>query len=217
MAIPIYISKIKLRRGSDSQRSLITPEEGEVIYTIDTKRVFVGDGYTAGGNVIGTKYHVPVTSFPPSNGITGDVVTYNNATWQLTGTDTTNSAHWGRIDTKFTSGLTADNVNRLKIDYETNQFTISGNQLSLKESGVPSTKLETVFAGEQSVALPFPILTVTGNGIVSTISYNLSGYTSGDPASKFFVCSPSALSAIAVDFSALVSGLTGYIRIYSTP
>jgi hypothetical protein len=41
-----------LRRGVDADRSGITPAEGELIYTTDTKKVYVGDGATAGGNEV---------------------------------------------------------------------------------------------------------------------------------------------------------------------
>ena len=40
---------LKFRRGTDSGRSAITPAEGEPIYTTDTKKLYVGDGSTAGG------------------------------------------------------------------------------------------------------------------------------------------------------------------------
>jgi hypothetical protein len=40
---------IQLRRGTNAERSLITPLEGELIYTTDTKTLYVGDGTTAGG------------------------------------------------------------------------------------------------------------------------------------------------------------------------
>lgn len=40
---------LRLRRGTDSQRQLITPVEGEMIYTTDTRELYVGDGDTVGG------------------------------------------------------------------------------------------------------------------------------------------------------------------------
>jgi hypothetical protein len=43
---------LKLRRGLSSDRTTVTPAEGELLYTTDTKLVYVGDGSTAGGNVI---------------------------------------------------------------------------------------------------------------------------------------------------------------------
>jgi hypothetical protein len=41
-----------LRRGTNAERLLITPQEGELIYVTDTQQLFVGDGITLGGNTI---------------------------------------------------------------------------------------------------------------------------------------------------------------------
>jgi hypothetical protein len=43
---------LRLRRGTDAERQLITPAEGELIYTTDTKSVYIGDGTTTGGIII---------------------------------------------------------------------------------------------------------------------------------------------------------------------
>ncbi len=51
----ITIVKIKVRRGSDDQRKKLVLDQGELGYTIDTKRVFVGDGSLSGGRVVGNK------------------------------------------------------------------------------------------------------------------------------------------------------------------
>jgi len=40
---------LRLRRGTDAERQLITPLEGELIYTTDTKILYIGDGVTQGG------------------------------------------------------------------------------------------------------------------------------------------------------------------------
>ena len=40
---------LQIRRGTDAERLTITPAEGELIYTTDTKLLYVGDGSTAGG------------------------------------------------------------------------------------------------------------------------------------------------------------------------
>lgn len=45
--------KIQLRRGLEAQRTLITPDVGEPLFTTDNKEFFVGDGATAGGIKIG--------------------------------------------------------------------------------------------------------------------------------------------------------------------
>lgn len=43
---------LQVRRGTNAQRLLITPLPGELIYTTDTKNVYVGDGITLGGILV---------------------------------------------------------------------------------------------------------------------------------------------------------------------
>ena len=43
---------LRLRRGTDAERQTVTFLEGELVYTTDTKKVFVGDGATLGGVAI---------------------------------------------------------------------------------------------------------------------------------------------------------------------
>jgi len=40
---------LRLRRGTNAERLGFTPSEGELIYVIDSKRIYVGDGTTTGG------------------------------------------------------------------------------------------------------------------------------------------------------------------------
>lgn len=44
---------LRIRRGTNADRTTITPVQGEPIYTTDTKKLYVGDGTTAGGVEIG--------------------------------------------------------------------------------------------------------------------------------------------------------------------
>jgi len=44
---------IKIRRGLDTARVLITPDEGEFLYDTNTKLVYIGDNSTLGGNLVG--------------------------------------------------------------------------------------------------------------------------------------------------------------------
>ncbi len=51
----ISIVKLKVRRGSDAQRETIVLDQGEIGYTLDTRRLFVGDGSTFGGQSVSNK------------------------------------------------------------------------------------------------------------------------------------------------------------------
>lgn len=82
----------QLRRGTSAQRTTITPLQGELLYTTDTKALYVGDGTTAGGTVVGgggggasalnDLTDVVIAGTPT----TGQVLKYDGANW-VNGTD----------------------------------------------------------------------------------------------------------------------------------
>ena len=93
----IEISKIKARRGTDTQRKLVSLDQGEFAYTIDTKRLFVGDGVNLGGMVVGNKIHPPILNYASLSNVNsqvGDVVPVNKIFYQLTSPDYTNLSNW---------------------------------------------------------------------------------------------------------------------------
>jgi len=54
---------LRLRRGTDAERTSVVFAEGEVVYTTDTKLVYVGDGVTQGGvNLVANASEVPPNS-----------------------------------------------------------------------------------------------------------------------------------------------------------
>lgn len=69
------IGKIKIRRGSDLQRKNIVFPEGEILYTIDSKRIYVGDGVTSGGIFISNRnFFVDNITIDNSRYIYGDIL-----------------------------------------------------------------------------------------------------------------------------------------------
>jgi len=68
------IAKIKIRRGTDAQRKTVVFEEGELVFTTDQKRVFIGDGSTYGGKMGSRLNHIVTTPIIPTDAQRGDIV-----------------------------------------------------------------------------------------------------------------------------------------------
>ena len=72
-----------LRRGTQAERNAITPVEGELIYTTDTKRLYAGDGATLGGVLVSAEAATTLNSLTDTDltGATnGDHLAYNSGT-----------------------------------------------------------------------------------------------------------------------------------------
>ena len=118
----ITIVKLKIRRGTDAQRKLITLEQGELGYTTDKKRVYVGDGVLSGGNVVGNYVWPPITA----SGVTrislttaakGDIVNDHGLLYQFTGTSPADLTNWTYIGPSYdNSSIVLDANNALKIN-----------------------------------------------------------------------------------------------------
>jgi len=95
------ITKLLIRRGTDSERQSVTFNLGEPAFTTDSKRLFVGDGTTPGGNIVGNKFLgiyaessiATVASFSP---LTGDYFfnTTANTMYFLSGSNSTQLSSW---------------------------------------------------------------------------------------------------------------------------
>lgn len=93
----IKISKIKARRGTDTQRKQVIFDQGELIYTTDTQRFYVGDGVTVGGTIIGMKAHnalLDYSSLSSQVSEVGDIINVGNSYYQLTASDYSNTSSW---------------------------------------------------------------------------------------------------------------------------
>lgn len=63
-------SIVKLRRGPDSERQTLTFESGEIVFSTDIKRVFIGDAETTGAVSVGNIATIGLT--PSPSAIKGD-------------------------------------------------------------------------------------------------------------------------------------------------
>lgn len=71
-----HLRRIRIRRGTNSQRKEVLFEEGEFVYVNDIKRLYVGDRKTYGGVRVTNNNHVLDAAIRPINSDVGDLV-YN--------------------------------------------------------------------------------------------------------------------------------------------
>jgi hypothetical protein len=149
----IKIAKLKVRRGSNNDRKNVVLDQGELVHTLDTKRLFVGNGVLSGGDVVGNKNHLPASSINSLSTIeaeVGDLVTVDSKFYQLNALPSTNTSNWIPLTSNILemislSSLSASQINPLTVNnglkienqtlqtnFNTNFFQISSNQLSIK-------------------------------------------------------------------------------------
>lgn len=105
---------LQLRRGTSGTRTGIVPAAGELIYTTDTKLVYVGDGSTAGGTAV-------------SSGGLNDIV--NDTTPQL----------GGNLDVNGRSIVSASNGNIVIAPNGTGDIFLNGNVTKTGELNIAPT------------------------------------------------------------------------------
>ena len=160
----ITIVKLKVRRGSDAQRQEIVLDQGEVGYTLDSKRLFVGDGATYGGKVAGSvsvgpfatdASLGPAVSESPHLQIV-DIGYANNKLYILSGASATGKAYTNALSGWAYIGTVPDGV---FLEFDTNnKLTIGKNQLdaeylSSEFFGDGYTGLLSAINGNVNVAL----------------------------------------------------------------
>jgi Major tropism determinant N-terminal domain len=150
---------LQIRRGTDSQRQAVVFDLGEIVYTTDTKKLYVGDGATAGGiNILASS--------------AGSGLTWNNTTQtfnqggSLSGY-TTDNLPQGTVNLYYSS--TRAKADAASIFTANGSPTVTGT-VTTTTSGTPS--LVTVSSNTGLVALePFVVTGLGGNGLSAGTYY----------------------------------------------
>ena len=127
--------KLLVRRGTNFDRQQITLETGELGYSTDTKRLYIGDGTTVGGVIVGNKWAgeaADLTSLAPV--ASGDYAydTDNRCFKVLTKGTGSVAADWVTVATylsAFNTSITIDANNRISVG------TLSAGNFSLNAIG----------------------------------------------------------------------------------
>jgi hypothetical protein len=157
---------LKLRRGSNAQRLLITPAEGELIYTTDTKLLYVGDGSTAGG--------VAVDS--------GAATTFLGIASNIT-PDVTNTRNIGAVGNVYATGRFTSLFGNLTGNVSGNVTgNVTGNLTGNVDGNVTGDLVGSVFADDSSTVIDAIQKKIFGS-LYSNVNGNL--YVSVDPSNNY--------------------------------
>lgn len=118
------------RQGTDNDRTEVILKSGELGYTTDTKRLFVGDGSEYGGNVVGNKFRGYTTNLTSlGSGLVGDIAykTDENSIYAILSGDGTNSENWRKIGGVYTA---ADGSINITVDNKISVLSLSAGTIS---------------------------------------------------------------------------------------
>lgn len=163
----IRIIKLKVRRGSNNERKSVIIDQGELVYTTDTKRLYVGNGVLSGGDVIGNKNHLPLNQYNSLSSVSaevGDITSINGLVYQLTALPANTLTNWIPLSSNTTIGLSSLSAsqinpqtvnngikienNTLQVNFNTKFFQISSNQLSINSSAIDQREISSSSFGD---------------------------------------------------------------------
>jgi len=147
---------LKIRRGTDAERLTITPAEGELIYTTDTKELYIGDGSTVGGNLVTSE------GGGGGNGYTGSastVVGYTGSASTVVGYTGSASTVVGYTGSGAT-GYTGSFSGTLQSNLSLSTYSITGTNLTISGTGIVT---DTIYTPDSSNSLV--IFTHTNNNL----------------------------------------------------
>lgn len=184
---------LRLRRGTEAERLLITPLQGELIYATDSEKLYIGDGTTVGGNGLGDLE----SDTSPALGADLDLNTHNivgtgniNITGTITATGNINLGDAGDDQVSIAGAITSN---------------LTPNQDSAYNLGTPSVRWNNAFLTGLQV-----------DGQIDAIAYN--GDIIADDSSLVFDASANTLTTGTVTGDLVHAGTTtseGRLRSYS--
>ena len=198
---------LQVRRGTNAERLGITPAEGELIFTTDTKQLYVGDGTTAGGitSIAGTIDSLLADSTPQLGGtldlnnhditgtgninITGTITATGNINLgddvgdiiSLTGAIAGHLVPQNDSDSNIGSPTKYWNsawINQLTVDSQITAERIQADIIADDSTVVFNAATGTVAAAQVSG-------TFTGN-VIGNVTGNVTGYQIGDMTGSVF-------------------------------
>ena len=170
---------LRLRRGTDSERQLITPVEGELIYTTDTKLLYAGDGSTVGGTLVtgagggGSLSLNSLTDTDLTGASNNDILTYVSA-----------SNKWEAISVPGVGVLTLNELSGVAVS----SSPLNGDALVFDGANWSSRPISDFFSEQQNYKINIVgddstiIVNTDNNNVTGNFFGNVTGDVTGDTA-----------------------------------
>jgi hypothetical protein len=218
--------KLVVRSGTDSDRRSIVLDPGELGYTTDTKRLYAGDGTTAGGVLVGNVFNgsrTPVTTSPGTPAI-GDLAfdTSSKVLYKYNGGNPATIGSWEVIGGVYTArnrtidisttsisvcSLSANNISSdalgRSITLDTGRITLSSTIAVDRIRPISTLVAMPSSVSFNEVAYKFPSAPLSANTFLRTDSAGNLSWTSINT----FLSSASARVTVNKGLSATVNGV----------
>ncbi|QGY29758.1 hypothetical protein [Pantoea cypripedii] len=179
-------TSIQIKRGATAKVAAYTPLEGELVLDLTTKKLYVGDGLTAGGNQIVASRKGVTDGTDAAAGEIGEVLSASSNATPVTLTSGTAS---NLIQLTLTPGdWDIRGVGRFEPSVgSVTAVSASWNTTSATFAGFPdNAQLQGITAGgTQQIPAPIKRMNITTNTIIYLVG--LAVFTSGTCAGKGFI------------------------------
>ncbi len=176
--------KLLVRRGTDADRKNITLNAGELGFTTDTERLYIGNGTTKGGLVVGNKYKgkaALATSLAPC--VTGDYAfeTDTNTLKVLERGTGANATDWLVVSNLLSAGdgtITIGTDNQIKVGIlSAGNFSPDclGNSLELSTDKISLSSTIKIDAIMQETVNATSFLTLPSKLKINAVDYSFPG------------------------------------------
>lgn len=172
--------KLLVRRGTNTDRGNVVLSQGELGYTTDTKRLYVGDGATAGGIIVGNKYAGANATITALQNVRPGDYGYDVDTrvlYVLSGTNSTDINNWVQVATNQTAAdgtIVVSNTNTLRVgQLSANNFSPAAfnSSLALDSAGRLTVNTTAITTNKINTTALSAFLELPGSIKINNLSY----------------------------------------------
>ena len=143
---------LRIRRGTDAERQTVTFASGEIVYTTDTKALYVGDGTTAGGKLLSSGMSIIDDLVLNGNDITGtgniDITGNIHATGNITADGNITIGDANTDNVSFNADINSDLLPNADVTFDLGSAVDNKRWNTLHVNVVEATTVRGSFQGD---------------------------------------------------------------------